>query len=200
MLQECLRSARSTLRLRRCGGAARLAASIILGLQILYLTPAISFAISAPSERSSPLAPSNSQYPAALRAVPQNSTSTGAHTAADYGTSLGEGLALVTTTLTTDPSIPIVPFTGTSPSEAPIIEASTGQVIAPIVQSLPAHTDFKVSILIGGRAVRIASLKSASATSIAIPPMIGLQIGTWLIQITSKQSKYFYKVMFTSLL
>ena len=189
MLQECWRS------MRRNRGAVRFAATVILGLQFFSLAPSLSFAMSSLES-----IPSKDHLIASLKVVPQNPTNTGDRSARDFGTPLGEGLALVLTTLATDPSIPVVPFTGVSPSEAPVIEASTGQIIAPIVQSLPAHTDFKVSILIGGRAVKIASLKSTNSTSIAIPPIVGTQVGTWLVQITSKKSKYFYKVMFTSLL
>jgi len=188
--------------LRHNKSVVRSATTSLFVLQIFYLTssPALAFAATTVLPINNALSPDSSSRNPMLKVTPQIPINGGDRTADDYGTSLGEGIALVMTTLATDPSIPIVPAPGLTPAESPTIEASTGQVIAPIVQSLPAHTELKAAILIGGHAVKIATLKTGNSTSISIPPMVGTQDGTWLIQITSKSTKYYYKVMFSSFL
>ena len=133
----------------------------------------------------------------ALTVDPSITTNFPVPSLSDYGTPLGSGLALVAKDSTQDVSKPVVPRAGVSPSESPIIEASINQILAPIIKSLPKNTAFSTSILINGHAVKYSSNRTNTSSSVTMPAFVGTREGTFLFQMTSKRSKYFYKVMFT---
>lgn len=194
MFQGCFTRAiflRRVRKVRKANAVIRVVVSAVLTLQIFNLSSATQSSAHTASGAIT------SEHRVNLKVIPTVPLNGAMKAIEDYGTPLGAGLALVTNDLADDASMPVIPRPGLIPSESPIIEASVNQILAPIIQSLPTNSAFKTSIFINGHAVKYATHKASSSSTVTMPAFVGTLEGTFLFQITTKQSKFFYKVTFT---
>ena len=84
----------------------------------------------------------------------------------------------------------------TTSSKAPAVAAVTGQVLAPVVKSLPKSSTMKATIVIGGKTVSLGSIKTNSSGAATVPAISASKAGTYVIQLTSSTgAKYFIKMV-----
>ena len=81
-------------------------------------------------------------------------------------------------------------------SKAPAVAALAGQVLAPVVKSMPKSTTMSATIVIGGKTVSLGSVKTNSSGTATLPAIKVTKAGTYVIQMTSGSgAKYFIKVV-----
>ena len=85
---------------------------------------------------------------------------------------------------------------GTTPAKAPQIAEVVGQVIAPVVKSLPKTSKLTVTTVINGKTVNLGSVKTNANGTVTIPGFTVTKPGTYTVQLTNaKGVKYFVKVV-----
>jgi hypothetical protein len=91
---------------------------------------------------------------------------------------------------------PILAKPGVSLNSATMVAIKAGAIIAPVIKLLPVKKALKVTIMIGGKAVALASVKTDAKGTVTLPAFKIAKPGVYSIQLASASgAKYFVKVV-----
>jgi hypothetical protein len=110
---------------------------------------------------------------------------------------LGGGVSQVTGQVAAAAKVRVIAKPSTTSANAPAINAIKGQVVVPVVKSLPKSVIIKAMIIIGQKSVSLGSIKTNSIGTATLPAIRASNPGTYRIQLTSSTgSKFFLKLIF----
>ena len=109
---------------------------------------------------------------------------------------LGGGVTQVNPQSAATATKPSVAKPATTSAKAPTVVAVTGQVLAPVVKSLPKSVKLTATIVINGKSVSLGTVKTTSAGAATLPAFSAAKAGTYIVQLSSSTgAKYFIKVV-----
>ena len=110
---------------------------------------------------------------------------------------LAPGLSQVSAIQALTAKVSIPASTSSSVASAPVISASSGSPIAPLVKALPLNTKLTVTIVVGGKTIKLGQVLTSKKGEVILPAISSSKAGTYTIAMKSASGKTFYtKVKF----
>ena len=110
---------------------------------------------------------------------------------------LAPGLSQVSATQALTAKVSSPAGSSSSVASAPVISASSGSPIAPLVKALPLNTKLTVTIVVGGKTIKLGQVLTSKKGEVILPAISSSKAGTYTIAMKSASGKTFYtKVKF----